>query len=72
METTITQSGVTTYTEIKDIIRELRRPGKVHVYTVLMTEFPIEKQAAIDHVLSNNDCKLLVWEDGYRRLENAR
>jgi len=49
------------------IIAGIKKAGKVYVHSIL-GEFPIEKKAAIEYV-ENNRCQLLVWEDGYKRLE---
>jgi len=56
-------------TDKKDILKAIRKPGKVFVYTVLDCAFPIEKQAVLEFALSH-DCDLLIdEEDGYKQLE---
>lgn len=55
----------------EEVLRELRKPGKVYVHSILDHEFPIEKQAAIEYVKFNQARLLVDDDDGYKRLETA-
>lgn len=59
------------YTDIKSICREIRKPGQVKVYSVLMSDFAINKSDAIEFVKAhpNHSLQLIVWDDGEKRLE---
>lgn len=58
------------YTDKKEIIREIKKPGKVAVFSILQREFNIEKKDAIEFINSTEqDVYLIVWDDGSKRIE---